>query len=320
MRLFNAARLAIFMFIVIGFPVLSAFADEAAPIIKVNGTVLNQFHLNDIMNELIPSASFHGTVSPETLARYRPKAIDMLIEQELFYQEARRIGIKVDSRKIDEEMGKLTERLRGKKNLKAALKNEGITEREYEENLYRKFAVALFEEQEIKAKSVVTNDEVKLTYERNRDGYKRPESRKLSHILISVEPMATEKEVAERKKRAQEALDKIRNGEDFGKIAWDYSDDAFRVKGGDLGMVHRGRLDEDLEKVAFSLKKGELSGLIPTIYGFHIVHVDGVFEPVRLGLDEVSRTIRAKLEEDKRKNLRESILKRLKENAVIEVF
>lgn len=295
-------------------------ADELKPVVKVNSTVLDEFHLKDVMNELLPSAAFHGTVSPDTVARYRPKAVDMLIEKELLYQEARRLGIKADAKKLDDMVEKVVERTGGQRNFKAALKAEGITEKEYTENIRRNLTVTAYEEQEIREKSVASDEEIKATYERNRDGYKRPEARKLSHILIAVEPSATEDEIELRRKRAQEVLDKVRAGEDFGVVAWDYSDDPFRIKGGDMGMIHKGRLDEDLEKVAFGLKSGEVSGLVRTIYGFHIIRVDGVYEPVQLSLDEVSQTIRAKIEDERRKALKESTLKKLREKAVIEVY
>lgn len=299
----------------------AAFGDDAPkPVLKVNDMAFNNFQLREALNQLVPAASFHGEMSEETRARYRPKAIDLLIESALFYQEARRLGIKADDDKVDEAEKKVMERVGGRKGFFAALKGEGMTEDDFRENLRRKLTVEIFEDKEIKAKSEVTDDEVKADYERNRESYMRPESRKLSHILVSVDPSSNAEQVKEREKRAQEALDKLKAGEDFATLAWDYSDDPFRVKGGDLGVVHMGRLDPDLDKVAFSLKLGETSGLVHTMYGFHIIRVEQIFEPTQLTLEDVAKGIKSRMEADRLKTLRESILKRLKETAVIEVY
>ena len=81
----------------------------------------------------------------------------------------------------------------------------------------------------------------------------RPQARKLTHILISVKPEATAEEWKAKNARAQEVIDKINAGQDMSAVASDYSDGPYRVKGGGLGLVHRGRLYPTLEKEVFQL-------------------------------------------------------------------
>lgn len=295
-------------------------ASASKPVLKVNGVVFNQFQLSEAMNQLLPAASFHGTVSEETLAAYRPKAIDMLIESELLYEEARRLGIHPELGAVDTAEQKTIDRVRSMKSYFGSLSAAGLTRDQYVENLRRRLTVEAFEAQEFKAKSAVTDAEVKAEYESHRAAYKRPESRRMSNILIAVDPSLSAGEVALRKKRAEEVLAKLKKGGDFGQLAWDYSDDPYRVKGGELGIVHKGRLDPDLEKVAFALKAGEISPLVRTIYGFHIVRVEEIIEPAQLTLDEVAAGIKARMEADRQKELRESTLKRLRDKAVIEEY
>ena len=103
-------------------------------------------------------------------------------------------------------------------------------------------------------------------------------------------------------------------------IAWDYSDGPYRVKGGDLGLVHKGRLEPDLEKEAFQLKPGQLSNIIETRYGYHVVRVEEIKAPEQLGLEDVSKRIKEELTEKKEKRLRKALVEKLRAHAHIEVF
>lgn len=80
-----------------------------------------------------------------------------------------------------------------------------------------------------------------------------------SHILVQKEALA------------KEILDKLSKGESFGKLAEQYSIDGSRKRGGDLGFFGRGAMVKEFEKAAFGLKKGEVSGIVKTQYGYHII-------------------------------------------------
>jgi parvulin-like peptidyl-prolyl isomerase len=82
---------------------------------------------------------------------------------------------------------------------------------------------------------------------------------KCSHILVEKESVA------------KEILEKIKNGEDFSKLAMEYSKDGSRRRGGDLGYFGRGMMVKEFENAAFKLKKGEVSGIIKTQFGYHII-------------------------------------------------
>jgi parvulin-like peptidyl-prolyl isomerase len=120
--------------------------------------------------------------------------------------------------------------------------------------------------------------------------------------------------------RAEEALQKIKDGEDMASVAWDYSDDPYRVKGGDLGIVHSGRLAARLEKAVQNLGVGELSDVVQTLYGYHIVRVEEKKEPEQLEYKDVEGTIKTKLARQRRGELEGKMTERLKANARIEVY
>ncbi|MDP2166846.1 MAG: peptidylprolyl isomerase [Thermodesulfovibrionales bacterium] len=296
----------------------TAAADEA--VAKVNDTVLTGSDLEDAIGEIIPKAVFHGSLSPEKRASFIPKAMEIMIENELLYQEAKKRGMKVDKKRIDDAEKVMIEKSGGKKNFKAALKRSGMKIGDYEKKIERSFIIEDIMRQEIDDKAVITPDEVKAYYERNEAGFQRPEARRIRHILIKVEPYATEEEKAGKRKIAGEVLEKARAGEDFARLAWDYSDDPYRVKGGDFGLMHRGRLDPGLDAAAFGTGVGQISNVIETIYGFHIMKVEESRAPEHLALGDVSQKIESQLKGEKLKRLRESLIEGLKANAQIEVY
>ena len=142
----------------------------------------------------------------------------------------------------------------------------------------------------------------------------------MKHILIKVSPNATAGERKLKKARAQKVIDEIKSGKDMSMLAWDYSEGPYRVKGGDLGLVHKGRLEPELEKEAFRLMPGQLSNIIETRYGYHIVRVEEIKTPEQLDLEDVSKRIKEELTEKKETQLREALVEKLKAQANIEVY
>lgn len=267
----------------------------------------------------MPASVFHGGFSSEKRAKYRPKAMEKMIEKELLYQEAVKKGLKVEE-EVKKQRDKTVKRLGGKKKFKAALERAGITDKQYKEKLRKKYLVKRIITVEVKDKAIVSDEEVKAYYEKNRSKFMRPEARRLTHILISVKPSATAEERSLRKERAQEVINKIKAGEDMSVVASNYSDGRYRIKGGDFGLVHRGRLEASFEEEVFKLELGELSGIIETIYGYHIVRVEEVKEPEQLRLEEVSKELKKELTEKKEKQLLEELIAMLRGEAKIEIF
>ena len=290
------------------------------PVAKVNGTVLTEADLEQALNEIMPAGVFHGGFSSKKRLQHRPQAFEKMIEKELFYQEAVKKELKVDEEVIKAERDKTIKRLGGEKKFEAALKKSGITDEQYQEKLKKKYLVKRLITVEVKDKAQANDEEIKAYYEANKKKFMRPEARRLKHILISVKPEATAEEWKAKKARAQEVIDKINAGEDISTVAWDYSDGPYRVKGGDLGLVHRGRLYPTLEKEVFKLEPGRVSGIIETIYGYHVVRVEEVKPQEQMSLEEVNKSVQKELTDKKEKQLQEALTARLRENAQIEVY
>lgn len=300
------------------FSASQGFGAEA--VARVNGVVLTESDIEEAMSEIIPTEVFHKMMTPEKKAAFIPQALDLIIERELLYQEAKRRGMKADRQKIKEAKDAVAKKLGGKKNLREALKKVGLTEKDYEARLGRRFLSAELRSLEIEGKTAVTREEIEAYYERNKTGFVRPEARRLRHILLRVEPGATEEEKARKKGEAEKIAERAHSGEDFAQLAWEYSEDPYRMKSGDLGLLHKGRLDQALDDAAFSLPVGGISNVIETIYGYHILKVEEAKESEQLSLDDVYSKIESDLAKKKLDERVEEFIGGLKRAANIEIL
>ncbi len=290
------------------------------PVVKVNDAVLTEADLEEALNAIMPAGVFHGGFSSKKRAKHRPKALEKMIEMELFYQEAKNRGLKIEKGVLEKERKKTVERTGGEKKFKAALKRAGLTDKQYMEKLGKMHLVRRITTIEIKEKAEVSDEEVEEHYNENREKFKMPETRKITHILVAVKPEASKEDKKIKMERAREVIDKINAGEEMSALAWNYSDGPYRVKGGDLGFVHQGRLEKELEKEAFALEVGRLSGVIETRYGYHIVRVEDVMPPAQLSLEEAAEGIEKKLTGENEKRLHEQFIGLLRAMAIIEVY
>ena len=141
----------------------------------------------------------------------------------------------------------------------------------YKEN----FLATEYLKREVVDNITVPDDEAKSYYNEHKDEFPTPERIHVRHILIKVDEGASEEDKKLAKEKAEDILKKIKSGEDFEKLASEFSDDTTtKSKGGDIGFVARGRLVKPFEDAAFALKPGEVSDIVETTYGYHIIKVE----------------------------------------------
>jgi peptidyl-prolyl cis-trans isomerase C len=173
---------------------------------------------------------------------------------------------------------------------------------------------------EVTSKVEVSEEDLKAYYESHKDEFKMPEMVRARHILIKIDPSASDNDKKKAREKAEDILKKIKAGEDFAKLASDLSDDpGSKAKGGDLGFFPKGIMVKSFEDVAFSLKPGEVSGIVETQFGYHIIKVEEKKEPGMEPFDTAKDKIKQKLLQERTKTkVTEFIEKAIKE-ANIEV-
>ena len=137
----------------------------------------------------------------------------------------------------------------------------------------------------------VTEKEIESYYEYNAEMYHQPKQVKARHILFKAGQDDTEEDKTKAKERAEKVLEKARKGEDFTALATQYSEGPSKSQGGDLGYFKAGQMEPPFEKAAFALKKGEISGLVQTRFGYHIILVEDIKEAGLTPLEKVREDI-----------------------------
>ncbi len=149
----------------------------------------------------------------------------------------------------------------------------------------------------------VSDEELKARYEADSDTYRQPEQRHARHILIKVAESDSEAVRAEKKKQAQEVLALARKGEDFATLAEKYSEGPTREAGGDLGFFGRGRMVPSFDEAVFSMKAGDISELVETPFGYHIIKLEEIRPAATRGFDQVKDNLAAAIRQERGKGL-----------------
>jgi len=166
-----------------------------------------------------------------------------------------------------------------------------------------KIAYLLIDPDTFKDQVKPTDREIKDYYEYNINTFSEPKQVKARHILFKLSQDASEAEEKEVKERATKVLEEAKQGKDFAELAEKFSEGPTKAKGGDLGYFSEGQMAKPFEVAAFKMKKGEISELVRTRFGYHIIKVEDIKEARTKSLDEV----------------REQIVKTLVENATAEL-
>jgi len=174
---------------------------------------------------------------------------------------------------------------------------------------------------EVMQKVTVSENEAKTYYDAHKDEFKAPEMVRARHILFLVETSATDAAKKNVYEKAAETLKKIEGGEDFAKLASELSGDpGSKSKGGDIGFVARGKTVKPFEDALFSLKTGEISGVIETQFGYHIIKADEKKDAAIEPFEAVKEKIRQKITQERVKSAVTTFVDKAMKDAKAEIF
>jgi len=248
------------------------------------------------------------------------KVLERLIEEKLIDQEVKKAGIKVTNKEVENALEEIRrQNAVNQEGLERGLAKDGLTLEALKKEIEKRIQRVKLISWAVKTESKVGEKELRDFYRKNIDRYRRNESYRPSHILFIVPKDATLEEIREIRKTCQKILEKIKAGEDFGEMALLYSQDATARDRGDLGYFKKGELLPAFEKEALRLQIGEVSGIVRTDFGFHLIRLldrKGGDPPP---FEEIKEKVQADyLEKDKEKALQQFI-STLKEKSVIEI-
>jgi parvulin-like peptidyl-prolyl isomerase len=221
----------------------------------------------------------------------RAQVLEDLIDEELMVQEARRRKLTVDASAVDEETAKIRERFADPKQYAGALARAGLSETDVRTGVERYLLVKRVTEQAVTAKVTVTDASMRAYYDADPSRFVVPEQVHYRQIVVGVDPGGSPAEWDAARQRAASLAKQARGGASFADLAKTQSDDATsRESGGDMGWVHRGRLEHDDDAAIFALPPGGVSEPVRTLYGYAVYRVEEKKKAKALGWDEVNKT------------------------------
>jgi parvulin-like peptidyl-prolyl isomerase len=199
-------------------------------------------------------------VNPLMVEAVKYNTVESLISQSLLLQEAKKQKIKVSRKEIDAKLSAIKESFPSAKEFQEQLRGSGLTEAQLRGYLKEQIQVEKLLD-DLRNEVRITEEEIVKAYEEVRP----------AHILVIPEDDTPEAKEQARQK-VQELAEQLRQGADFAELARAYSEDVgSKEEGGDLGFVGRGRLVKEFEEAAFALEVGEISDVVETDYGFHVI-------------------------------------------------
>ena len=283
--------------------------EPRSAVARVNGVAVTSGELDAEIDRLAPSSVTAHSKSADKAA-LRKKALDELIVRELAYQKAKQQKFTVPAAEMNATVARIKGRYRAAGSFNKALAADQISEQEFLHRVEKDLLLRKIYKREIDDKSIIARSEVDDYYRTHKARFLEPESAWLLQVYV--------RESEEAKSKADEALSKLKSGTPFFDVAYTYSEDDYRVVGGDYGWVHRGQLAPDVEKLVFSAPTKRLIGPVHTSFGWHIVQVQEHRPARQLPLEEARPKITDSLHRERLARAREEFLKRLRENARIE--
>lgn len=290
--------------------------DKAA---VVNGVVITRAQYDKEIEVHLQRVARQGRqMSEEQLTKLKKDILDGLIEREVLYQESQKAGIKVSDEKVNEQLAGIQKRFPSEEEFKKALASMNLTEDEVRTQIQRGLAIRELIEQKVASKIVISDEDTKAYYDKNPQLFKQPEQVKASHILIKVEPTADEAAKAAARKKIQDIQQKLKDGGDFAALAREYSEGPSGAKGGDLGYFSRGQMVKPFEDTAFAMKPGEVSDLVETRFGYHLMKVYEMKPEQTLAYGDVKDKIAQRLKQEKIETEANLYVQNLKKDAKVE--
>lgn len=318
-------------------PAKAAEAPKKPPVSAEGGKVIEEI-VARVNNEVITKSELQHSIdsaedeakqdcenrcTPEQLKSVtedrRKNALRDLIDQSLLVQRGKDMGLSVEPDVIKQlDAIRQENKLDSLDELEKKVSEAGLNYEDFKNNIRNGILTKRVISEEVGSHLNVTTDEIQKYYDAHKAEFVRPEQVALRSIEVNTSGKS-EAEVADLKKKAETALQRIKDGEDFGEIAKRYSDGSTAKQGGYLGIYKRGELSKQLEDVVFAMKRNGLTDVMETRQGFLIMQVLEHYDEGEQALDKVREEIHQKLYGQKMEPALRDYLKTLREQSYVVV-
>ncbi|MCF8720722.1 peptidylprolyl isomerase [Nitrospina gracilis] len=286
---------------------------------KVNNEIITLSALEERARVDMARYSGMGVESLPPYEEVRLQTLDQMIDEILLIGVAERLNMIVEESQMQSALDDI--RARGnltQEQLVEMLKQEGRTIEEYKKRIREQILLSRVINLEIRSRIKVTKEDIAEYYDAHRKEFWSTPKVRARHILFILDNTLTQDEVELKKNKAQMALEQIQSGRDFVEVAKEFSEDVTASNGGDLGMLEKGKMIAEFEDAAFSLESGQVSGIVRSPYGLHIIKVEEVLHGAPIPMEEVEDRITAQLKHQRFESVFKEYIEDLRAQSFIE--
>ncbi len=291
-------------------------ADVNPPVLRVNGDTIYAVEVSMVMANIAGQLKAQGREVPDQQQLVQ-MATQRVVEQKLLAQEARRQGYNVNDLRVAEMVKEIEEQTGGREKLNQSLVAKGSTSDQLLMTVKEMDLVRTLIEKQVTPTITVTDEEIATFYGENQTMFTTPAEVHARHIIFSAGENADADTIINSRTGADEARARALAGEDFAELARELSQGPSAPEGGDLGFFTYQQMVPPFAEAAFSLDEGEISDVVRTSFGFHVITVEEKKAEVTLTLEESSDRVRQLLTQQQIGTQVKEIIKTLGEQAEI---
>lgn len=304
-------------------PPVSPWQITDKPVARVNGAVLTDRDLLREMYAIFPYARQHNGFPRAQEASIRQGALQMIIFEELVYQEGERREMTISAARLNNAEAQFRKQFNSPDEYDQYMQAEMHGSRQVlRKQIERSLLIEQLLKIEVEDKSAVSLAELKAYYDRNPARFEQPESFNIQSISILPPQKPSPEAITQNRKRAEDALRQARatrSFEEFGLLAEKISEDDFRVNMGDHRAVGRDKLPPPVVEAALAMQAGQVSGVVQIGNAFTIFRLNAHNPARKQPFAEAKAALRTELEKGRYERLRSNFAKRLRANAKIEI-
>jgi len=293
-------------------------AELPAVLARVNGEAVTKVDFDRLIKNMEVRAN--QPIPAERRDAIFRQALDQLVTYAVLSQETRARKVAVTDEEVDSNIKQMRSQFGTDEEFKKALDLRGMTLEKLKSDTRIDIGINKMVEGEVSSQPAPSDADCREFYDKNPDKFKQDESVRASHILFRVDENA---DAATKKKamdQAQAVLKEARGGADFAALAKKHSADGSAQQGGDLNFFTHGQMVPQFDQAAFALKTGEISDIVTTQFGYHIIKVTDRKPASTVPFEQVSPRIKEFLAEQQKQRKADDFIQSLKQKAKIEVL
>jgi peptidyl-prolyl cis-trans isomerase C len=291
---------------------------------KGNGFEIKQSEIDQVMVGVKATAALRGqTISPEQMNLIEGQVLNGLIQVQILLRQATDADKAEGKQKADAQIALFLKQSGSQEAFDRQLKASGTTVDELRLKATQHFTAQVTLQRELNVS--VTDDEARKFYDSHPDEFEQPEMVHVRHILLLTmdptthQPLPADQQ-ALKHKQIDDLLKRVRTGEDFAKLATQYSEDpGSKDNGGELTAFPRGQMAPEFEAAAFALNTNQISDVVTTQYGYHIIQLLDKTPAKKMDYATVADNLKKGLIQEKDVKLAPAYLDNLKKTAGVEI-